>query len=168
MTGSDLRYAVRLLACTPAFTLPAIASLALGIAVNTTMFSVVNVLLLRPFARSGSETLVRIGRSMNDDGSFCSVSYDEFEHLRRHASSFSHLVGSEIASLFISGSDGSRFVSAEIVTSNYFRTLEKLPAIGRSFDEDVIDQRSVIISERFWRRHFGAEPSIGGRGGSIK
>lgn len=167
MIGSDLRHAVRLLARTPAFTLPAIASLALGIAVNTTMFSVVNALLLRPLAGWGPDTLMRIGRSMNNDGSFRSVSYDEFEFLQRHASSFSDLVGSEIDSLSVDGSDGPQFVSAEVVTSNYFRALNQVPAIGRSFDEHVMDERSVVISERFWRRRFGAEPAIVGRAVSV-
>ena len=119
MIRGNLRHAIRLLVRTPAFTLPAIASLALGIAVNTTMFSVVNALLLRPLHGSGPETLVRIGRSMSEDGSFRSVSYDELEFLQRHASSFSDLVGNQIASVSISGPDGPQFVSAEIVTSNY-------------------------------------------------
>jgi hypothetical protein len=167
MIGSDLRYAVRLLARTPAFTLPAIASLALGIAVNTAMFSVVNALLLRPLAERGPETLVRIGRSMNNDGSFRSVSYDEFEFLQRNASSFSDLVGSEIDSLSISESDGPQFVSAELVTNNYFRALDKVPTIGRGFDEQAMDERSVVISERFWRRRFGAELAIVARGVSV-
>jgi len=167
MIGSDLRIAVRLLARTPTFTLPAIASLALGIAVNTTVFSVVNALFLRPLAESRTETLVRIGRSMNNDGSFRSVSYDEFELLQRQASSFSDLLGNQIASLSISGSVEPQFVSAEVVTSNYFRALRTLPAIGRSFDGDVIDDRSVVISDRLWRRGFGGDPAIGGRGVSI-
>jgi predicted permease len=162
----DLRYAVRLLTRTPAFTLPAIASLALGIAINTTMFSVVNSLLLRPLTAS-DEVLVWIGRSVNDDGSFRSVSYDEFELLQREASSFSDLLGFQIASLSLAGSDGPQFVSAEIVTSNYFRALKMPPTIGRGFDEHVVDDRSVVISERLWRRRFGEEPAIAGRGVSI-
>jgi putative ABC transport system permease protein len=167
MIGGDLRYAVRLLARTPAFALPAIASLALGIAVNTTMFSVVNALLLRPLGDRRPETLVRIGRSMNDDGSFRSVSYDELAFLQRHAASFTDLVGGEIDLVSISGSVAPHFVSAEIVTSNYFRALDRLPAIGRGFDEQVTDERSVVISERLWRRHFGADPAIVGRGVSV-
>ena len=165
MIRGNLRYAIRLLVRTPAFTLPAIASLALGIAVNTTMFSVVNALLLRPLHGSGPETLVRIGRSMSEDGSFRSVSYDELEFLQRHASSFSDLVGNQIASVSISGPDGPQFVSAEIVTSNYFRALGVRPAIGRSFDG--INENAVVISERFWRRGFGAESAIVGRAISI-
>ena len=167
MIGSDLRHAVRLFGRTPAFTLPAIASLALGIAVNTTMFSVVNALFLRPLPTSRSDTLVRVGRSMNDDGSFRSLSYEEFEFLQRHASSFSDLVGHQIASVFIRGSDGAQFVSAEIVTSSYFRALEKRPVLGRSFDETIVDDHSVVISERFWRQRFGAAPTAVGRGVAI-
>jgi predicted permease len=161
MIRGDLRHAIRLLVRTPAFTLPAIASLAIGIAVNTTVFSVVNALLLRPLHGSGPETLVRIGRSMSEDGSFRSVSYDELEFLQRHASSFSDLVGNQIASVSINRPDGPQFVSAEIVTSNYFRALGVRPAIGRSFDG--VSENSVVISERFWRRGLGAESAIVGR-----
>jgi predicted permease len=165
--AGDLRYGVRVLRRTPLFTIPAVASLALGLAVNTTMFSVVNALLLRPLTESRPETLVRIGRSMNHDGSFRSVSAGEFEFLRSHALSFADLLGHEIVSLSMAGPEGPQFVSAEVVTTNYFRALQRLPKIGHSFDERLSDERSVVISERMWRRRFGAEPLVVGRGVSV-
>jgi putative ABC transport system permease protein len=163
--AGDFRYAIRVLRSTPALTVPAVASLALGIAVNTTIFSVVNALLLRPLGESG--TIVRLGRSMNDDGSFRSISYAEFDFLQQHARSFDDVVGSEIGSVFLAGSQESEFVSAEVVTSNYFRVLKKLPSIGRGFDEHAIDEPGVIISDRLWRRRFAADPALIGRNVSI-
>jgi putative ABC transport system permease protein len=170
MTGAmsiaaDVGYAGRVLRRTPMFAVPAIVSLAVGIAVNTTVFSVVNALLFRPLAAATSDTLVRIGRSMNGDGSFRSVSYDEFSVLQRHAVSFADMVGSQITSIVFGGADGAEFVSAEIVTPNYFRALGP-PPIGRGFEEPAAVD-TAVISERFWRRRFGADPSAVGRRVSI-
>ncbi len=162
----DLRHAIRLLRRTPAFTVPAVASLALGIAVNTTMFTAVNALLLRPLADANAGTIVRIGRSMNGDDSFRSVSYDELEFLQRHASSFSDVVGADIASLSFGGTGMPELVSAEIVTSNYFRALDRTPVVGRGFDERATET-AVVLSDRFWRRRFAGDRSAIGRAVSI-
>ena len=168
MPGNDLHHALRLLVRTPAFTIPALASLALGIAVNTTMFGVVNALLVRPLAGHGPDTLVRIGRSMHGDGSFRSVSHEEFELLERHTSSFSAIVGNQIAAVAVSAPDGLHFASGEIVTSNYFEALALPPALGRGFDRRAAgDDRAVVLSDRFWRRGFGADPAVVGRSVSV-
>ena len=161
MIGRDLRYAVGLMIRTPGFAIPAIVSIALGIAVNTTMFSVVNAVLLRPLG-SSSEPLVRIGRSMNGDGSFRSVSYDEFEFLQRHANSFADVVGSELVSVALT-EPGNQFVSAEIVTSSYFKVFGTAAAVGRGLGERAFDDMSMVVSDRFWRLYFNADPAIVGQ-----
>jgi macrolide transport system ATP-binding/permease protein len=164
---TDFRYAVRLLTRTPAFTIPAIASLALGIAVTTTMFSVVNAVLLRPLGMPESGDLVRIGRSPRGEQSFRSASYDEFTYLRTHATSLDALVGGQMESLMLNGPDGSRLVSGEIVAGDYFALVAAPPAIGRSFGDAQYSGGAgdavVVISNRFWRRQFGADPSAVGR-----
>lgn len=164
--AGDLRYAIRVLRRTPSFTLPAGASLALGIAINTTMFSVVNALLLRPFGTSGGE-LVRIGRSQGDDRSFRSASYEEFEYLRRHASSFADVMGHQLESVTLGAADGAEVVSAEVVTGNYFSVLGVQVTLGRGFapdDDRVPGERAVVvISDRLWRHRFSALPdAVGG------
>ena len=170
-TTSDLRYAIRLLTRTPAFTLPAIASLALGIAVTTTMFSVVNAVLLRPLGMPGSGDLVRIGRAARGQQTFRSASYEEFAYLRAHASSLDGLAGEQMESITMNGPDGSRQVASEIVTGDYFAIVAAPPALGRSFgsaEYGVAGEGAVaVISDRFWRRQFGGSRGVLGRAVSL-
>ena len=161
----DLRYAARLLARTPAFTIPAVASLALGIAVNTALFSVINAALLRPLGGPGTGELVRIGRSVRDDGSFRSVSQEDLRYLREQASSFGAIAGQQIESIVLTGAERSELVSVETVTGNYFSALGVSPAIGRAFTDE--DDRAgaapaVVISDRFWRRRFAGSRALSG------
>jgi predicted permease len=166
----DLRYAVRILLRTPALTWPAVGSLALAIAVNTTMFGVVNAVLLRPLGLSGDGELVRIGRSQGGDQSFRSATLDEYQFLRDRASSFSAVAGHQIRSVALTGADGTQPISAEFVTSGYFSVLGVTPRIGRSFGPDEERpgrQASVaILSDRYWRR-LGANPAVVGQTLSI-
>ncbi|HYN10052.1 MAG TPA: ABC transporter permease [Vicinamibacterales bacterium] len=164
---SDLRYAVRVLTRTPSLTWPAVGSLALAIAVNTTMFGVVNAVLLRPLGGPGDGELVRIGRSQRGDQSFRSANFDEYQYLRDRASSFAGVAGHQIRSVVFGGSEGPQPVSAEFVTGGYFSVLGVAPRIGRNFgpaeDRPGVDAPVAIISDRFWRRRFGADPAVVGR-----
>jgi predicted permease len=164
---ADLRYAVRLSTRTPAFTIPAVASLALGIAVNTTMFGIVNAVLLKPLATGGYGELVRIGRSTRTDRQFRSVSYDELLHLREHAASLAGLAGHQLESVTMTAADGAFVVSTETVTADYFSVVGATPSLGRGFGpaEDRLggDSPVAVISDRFWRRHFRGDPAVVGR-----
>jgi putative ABC transport system permease protein len=167
----DARHAVRILRRTPALTWPAVASLALGIAVNTTMFSVVNAVLLKPLGRSGDGELVRIGRSLKGDQSFRSSTLEEFRYLRDQATSLSGLTGHQIEPVSISGPDRVQVASSELVTAGYFSVLRVPLQLGRDFgpadDQGSGGARVVILSHRFWHRHFGADPNIVGRSISL-
>lgn len=159
----DVRYAVRVLQRAPAFTIPAVASLALGISLNTTMFSVVSALLLRPLGNIGGE-LVRIGRTQGGDRGFRSASHEELEYLRRHASSFADVMGHQLESVTLGATDGAVVVSAEIVTGNYFAVLGVRSALGHEFlpdDDRAPGERAVVvISDGLWRRRFGAASEV--------
>jgi len=164
-TAQHVRHACRFLLRTPAFTLPAVASLALGIAVNTTIFSVLDATLLRPLAADGSD-LVRVFRSARAEREFRSLSREEFAYLRQHASSFAELSGHQIESVPIRIADQPATVSAEIVAGDYFGVLAAQPVLGRSFsaEEDAAPAAAVtVISDRFWRRSFGAHVNVIGR-----
>ena len=162
--GFDLRYAIRFLSRAPAFTVPAVTSLAFGIAVNTTMFSIVNAVLLKPFVVNERGTFVRIGRSVSGDRSFRSVSYDEFTFLRDRASSFADLVGAQMETLPVGGPNGAEMMAVELITGNYFSTLGAPLTVGRSFtsaeDSGQTASDVAVISDRFWRRGFGANPGV--------
>ncbi len=163
---NDVKYAIRVLFRTPALTWPAVASLALAIAVNTTMFGVLNAVLLRPLGSGGDGDLVRIGRSVKDDQSFRSATLEEYEYLRDHATSFAGVLGHQIRSIAMAGPEGEQPRSAEFVTASYFSVLGVPPSVGRNFGpmEDRPDTTPVaIISDRFWRREFEANPSVVGR-----
>jgi predicted permease len=166
-TVRHLRHACSFLWRTPAFTLPAVAALALGIAVNTTVFSVFNAAILRPLGAAGGSDLVRVFRSARGAQQYRSLSYEEFRYVRAHASSFAELTGHQIESVIMSGADVSEALSAEIVAGSYFAVLRAQPVIGRGFtaaDDGGSGAVPVtVISDRFWRSRFAADRAVIGR-----
>jgi putative ABC transport system permease protein len=162
---SDLRYALRLLRRTPAFTLPAAISLALGITLTTTIFGVVSATLLRPLSASGDGDLVRIGRSPRGQQQFRSASIDEFRYLRQHFSSLDGLAGEQMETLSLDAAEGPRPLAVEIVAGDYFAVAGAQPSRGRSFVADLpaAAEPIAVVSDRFWRRHFAADPEAIGR-----
>ena len=162
----DARFGLRQLTAAPAFAVPALLSLALGIAVNTAMFSVVNTLLLRPVDVFGDTGVVRIGRNLRGDNSFRSVTRSEYLFLRERASSFSEVFGESLLTFAVGGGDrDAEVVSSEAVTGNYFTALNVSFASGRGFRFDDRQPRDVavaVISERFWQRRFAGDAGIVG------
>ena len=164
---ADLRLALRRLAAAPSFSVPAVLSLALGIAANTTIFSVVDALLLRPLGGADAAGLIRIGQSVRHDGSFRAVSHVEYVYLRDHASTLDGLIGHEPQPMTLGSADGPQVVWGEIVTGNYFSVLGVRPPLGRGFapDEDRTpgERPVLVLSDGLWRRRFGSDPAIVGR-----
>jgi len=154
LTVSDVKYALRFLMRTPAFSVPAVASLALGIAVNTSMFSIVSATLLRPLDVPGASEVVRIGRSVDGNTGFRSLSYDEVTFLREHATSLADVFGEQMETLALDGPDGPQRIAAEIVTGNYFDGLRVVPTLGRGFSDrqerDSSEAAVAIVSDRLW------------------
>ncbi|HXW06519.1 MAG TPA: ABC transporter permease [Vicinamibacterales bacterium] len=161
----DLRYAVRTLAASPTFTLVAILSLAIGIGVNTTIFSAVNAVLLRPLPVERPGDLVDIYTAGVSD--YSTSSWPDFEDLRRSATVFSGLLGHSLMFANVSRDGQSRIVMGEVVTANYFDLLGVRAAVGRTFvpGEDAVPggNRLAILGHGFWHREFGASPSAIGQ-----
>jgi putative ABC transport system permease protein len=169
---SELKYAARMPFKSPAFTIVAIITLALGIGANTAIFSVVNAVLLRPLPYPHSEQLVLLRERLLGPSGFesGSVSYMNYLYWRTAQKSFTDLALARTEGVSLSGSDGTlppEAARAGRVTANYLSILQVPPLIGRDFVEsdDVPGAAKVaLISERLWRKQFGALPiAIGQR-----
>jgi putative ABC transport system permease protein len=161
----DLRYALRNLAATPAFALVAVGSLAIGIGINTTIFSVVNAVLLRPLPVAKPEQLVDIYTTSSTDHS--TSSWADFRDLREGTTVFDGLIGHSLMFANVSRDGRSRLLMGEVVSANYFDVLGVRAAIGRMFapEEDQTEggNRLVVVGDGFWRREFGGDAGVVGR-----
>jgi predicted permease len=162
--GRDVRQAVRMLRRTPAFTLAALAVLALSIGANTATFSIVNALLIRPLPVSAPDELVFISKARFNAPMCCTaeeaVYYNHSPEIFTGAASYR---GDE--ALFGAGPDLRR-VPGEAVYTNYFDVLGIRPHVGRGFvpaDDDPAAAPVVIISDRLWRTVFQADREVLGK-----
>jgi predicted permease len=160
---SDVRYALRTLRQAPGFAAVAIASLALGIGANTTIFSVTNAVLFRRLPVPAPEQLTRIVR-----GSHSPLDLENLRYARDNSTSFSAIVGERLTVGTLTTSDGrtDRFDGA-IVTNDFFSGLALRPAAGHLFagrgDTLMESGPVVVLSHGFWQTRFGGDPSIIGR-----
>jgi predicted permease len=161
----DIVYAARKLRAAPAFTLAAIATLALGIGANTAIFSVVNSVLLEPLPFPAPDRLVRVRHTQkgNPDAGTPMDLYD-FRARTKSFTDFS-IIEAMTANLVRDGLDAER-VQGVRVNASYFGVLRATPLAGRFFLPSEDDRRSAdvaVISEQLWRRAFGASPQIAGK-----
>jgi len=166
---NDLKLARRLLVKSPLFTAVVVVTLALGIGLNSAVFSAVDALLLRPLpgVRSPGE-LVQAYRSVRGGGQFRSISIPLFNDLRdRTRDVFSGVAAFSMEAVSLSASDRPRRVMGVLVSANYFSVLGVGAARGRVFtpEEDVGRGAHpvVVLSDAGWRGLFASDPSIVGR-----
>ncbi|MET0556900.1 MAG: ABC transporter permease [Vicinamibacteria bacterium] len=163
----DLRHGARLLARRPGFTAVAVASLALGVGLNTTLFSVVNAVLLRGTAVAEPGRLVEIYSSQLEDFPYLTTSYPDYVSLREGTTAFSGLMAHTFVRGILSTGGEPAVATGESVTSNYFEVLGLQPALGRGFraDENVAEGQHpvVVLSHGLWQRRFGGRPDILGQ-----
>jgi putative ABC transport system permease protein len=165
---ADLRYAFRVLSRTPSFALAVVAVLALGIGASTTIFSIVNAVLLRPLPFEEPERLVRIF-TRTPGGRLFELSPGKFYDWQRDARSFEGMAMYQCCGfreLALTGSGSARSVRATAVSAGFFEVVRAQPALGRVFrpEEDTPGgSHAVVLSDRFWRTEFGASPAVIGR-----
>jgi predicted permease len=169
----DLKFAFRQLRKSPAFTLIAVITLALGIGANTAIFSVVDAVLLKPLPFPNADELVALGGHNTRDsgrvGRLDTISFPEFFDLRSRNRSFAQLAAYRDKGFAFSNGVELQNLRGQRVTGNFFDTLGIEPALGRSFQLD--DEKAgggprgltVILSNEFWRRQFNGDPSVLGR-----
>jgi putative ABC transport system permease protein len=162
----DLRYALRQLRRHSAFTLIAALTLALGIGATTTIFSVVNTVLLRPLAFDGADRLVRISPVNTSTGADDQViSYPTLADIRDQARSFDGLGGGRFWVMTLSGSDLPESFLGMYATEQLLPLLHVTPAYGRWFlagSDTPGHPAEVVLSDAAWARRFHRDPAAVG------
>ena len=154
----DLRYGLRVLLKSPAFALVAIISLGLGIGLNTAIFSIVNVILIRPLPVVKQQDRLVWFRAP--------ISYPDYLDYRNQSQSFVGMAAiTGTAEFSVARGSEPELIKGEYVTENYFDLLGVPAVMGRVFaPEDTQTQAPVvIISDHLWRTHFAADSTIIGR-----
>jgi putative ABC transport system permease protein len=162
--GHDLRLALRRLRLAPGFTLFAVLSLALGIAVTTVVYSSVRTLMWQPLGvpRAAELMSIRIGDEVR------AASWPDFGDLRRQQSSFRSVAASVSLPIAVGSGRGSQAEYAEAVSGEYFAVVGVRPRLGRLLDaaDEASGARVAVVSEHFWKTNLDGDPAVVGR--SIK
>jgi putative ABC transport system permease protein len=160
----DLRYAIRMLLKRPGFTMISVVALAIGIGASTTIFSVVNAVLLRPLPYKDPGRLVIIDANyLALDMERIGASAPEFLDYRDQAQVFEQIAAFGDVDFTLTGGDGPESVRTCRVSASLFPLLGATPARGRTFspeEEQVGRSNVVVLSDGLWRRRFGADPNI--------
>jgi putative ABC transport system permease protein len=164
----DVRYAVRTLRRAPGFTTVALLALTLGIAGNTAMFSLVDAVRIRALPYAQPEQLVVLwGNVMRTTLERRGASYPDFLDWRAQSHSLEGLAAQDETMMTLSGVGDAKRIHVETVSAAYFPLLRMTAAAGRTFtpDEDAVPQKTpvAVLSDGFWRREFGGDPSVVGR-----
>jgi putative ABC transport system permease protein len=164
-TGMDVRQALRSLRNAPSYTVVAALTLALGIGATTSLFSIVNGVLLRALPYREPERLVSVSR-ITGDGDTDTVAWPDFRDWREQASGFSGMAAWAEATGTFGWDDGAESLEGAYVTRDMFGVLGIPLAKGRTFDEaeDVSGgANAIILSDGLWRSRFGGDRDIIGR-----
>jgi predicted permease len=183
----DLRYGLRMLANNPSFTLVSVLTLAVGIGVNTAIFTAFNAVALRPIQAPEPSRLVQIGSSKENEF----FSYLDYVYYRESNRAFSGMIAITFEGVSMSGaptappmarsgiaglagfdfpqpltSSSSERVLSAVVSGNYFKVLRVDASVGRTFltEEDAIGAQPVLmLSDNFWERRFARDRGLLGR-----
>ena len=162
----DLRYAVRSLRRQPSFALTAILTLALGIGSTTAIFSVVNAVILRPLPFEDAERLVAIQNQSARTGTKSpNVSAPDFHDFKAQSTSFESMGYYTGGEWSVTVNGAADYAMAFRVTPGFLDALRAKAAVGRLFNEEELrtGALSVVISDAYWKRTFGGQPSVIGK-----
>jgi predicted permease len=160
----DLRFGFRTLLKKPLLIAVALITLSLGIGANTTIFSVVNAVLLRKLPYNNPDQLIMIGETNPQGIDNIEVSYPNFTDLKEQSQAFEKIAAYRTINLILTGAGEAERINTAFVTDDLFELLQVRPARGRVFTpEDKGNQ--VVVSHGFWQRRFGSDPGL--IGGSI-
>jgi putative ABC transport system permease protein len=168
---ADVSHGLRLLRKSPAFTIVATITLALGIGANTAIYTLLTQALLRSLPVEGPDRLVLLHSSGSDTGySNCEIddqmcfSYPMYRDLRDQNSVFDGIIANRSAQVGVQWHNQPELADAELVSGNYFDVLGVQPALGRLFvaADDMAQEANPVaaLSFSYWQRRFGSDPRI--------
>jgi putative ABC transport system permease protein len=161
--AADIRYAGRTMKRNPGLGLTAIASLALGIGANTSIFGLMNGIMLKTLPVDNPASLVVLA-SYSKGARIGDFGYEDYLAIRDEKRAFSGiLAASTLAPISAGIGAESETVQRKIVSSNYFSVLPVRPALGRVFRDEEDDQQLAVLSDGWWRRSFGGSHDVIGR-----
>ena len=162
---TDVRFAIRQLRKSPGFTLLAVLTLAVGIGLNTAIFTLINDLFLRRLPFQEATRLVHMFANRKESNlTEIAISVPRFKHYRDGQTIFSSFAADNGTPFTLTGVGDPVLVNGGRVTSNYFDTLGVRPIRGRTFlpnEEETADV--AVVTEAFWRKRLGGDPNIIGR-----
>src|SRR5262252_8397446 len=163
--SQDLRYAIRMLLKSPGFTAIAICTIALGVGVNTALFSVVNGVLLNPLPYSESGQLVAVYASTAGID-HAPITYLNFLDWQTDTQTFASMAAYRNQDYNFIGPTEAERLSGYMISADFFAVLGTKPVIGRTFnsDDDHLGAAPVVVlGGGFWQREFGSAPDVLGK-----
>src|SRR5712672_658261 len=162
---NEFRFALRQLRKSPGFTVIAVVTLALGIGLNTSIFSLIDDLFLRPLPFKEPQRLLHLYSNARERNLLeLAVSVPRFQHFRESQAIFDGFAAEKPSAFTLTGLGDAVQILGGQVTSNYFDVLGVRPIRGRTFlpnEEETADV--AMVTENFWRKRMGGDPSVLGR-----
>lgn len=163
----DIKYGLRMLWKNPGFTLVAVITMALGIGANTTIFSIVNAILLRPLPVAQPERLVNVHSTSPDGSSFHSFSYPDYVDYRDQNEVFDGLTAYTINAYSLTTAGQSERIFGIVTSENFFTVMGIRPTAGRFYTAEENRTESgdpvAVLSHGYWQRRFASDPAIVGK-----
>ncbi len=160
----DLSYSIRRLSKTPSFVLAVVLAIALGIAANSTIFSMVSRFVLRPAPVGNPDTLMSLHTTHDGDQCCNNFSWPLYNDVRDHAHSFSGVAAYyELLPASIGGRGEPERIWGQAASANYFDAAQLPMRLGRGFVAGEENAQVIVLSERVWQHRFGGDPGILGK-----
>ena len=168
MPLQDLRYGLRMMARNPAFTAVAVITLAIGIGATTTVFTWIDAVLVRPLPGVADPRPPGRARVAHPRRRMVPNSYPDYLDFRDHLKLFDGIAVTRPAAFSVGQDDHAERVWGELVSGNFFAVLGVTPQTGRVFLPSEFGDKPgafpiAVISDRYWRSHFHADPAIAGK-----
>jgi len=160
----DIRYALRQLLKNPGFTITAVLTLALGIGINTAIFSSMDAVVLRPLAVPALNRVVTVAEQRGS--LYFAVTLANYEDWLRQSHSFEELAVHKSADMNLTGAGDAAQVTAALTSASFFSVLRVQPIVGRLFTQQECHPGSdgvALLNYGFWRRHFDGDTHVVGR-----